>query len=128
MVIDFCERLRTERGMNVIWLALALAKDHEEPGVQPYKRYDLKVHKRAEGLMTQAADGVFFINTKAVVKEVDSGFGKKSAHVEGAGTRWLYTDGRPAFVAKHRFSGMPDSIMLTKGKGWQEISKYFANE
>ena len=125
-LIDMCDYLRRDRGMTVIWLALALAKDHEEPGAQSYKRYDLKLHKRAEGFVTQAADGVFFINTKVVVKEADGGFGKKSVHAEGGGARWLFTDARPAFVAKNRFN-MPESIMLPKGKGWTEISKHITN-
>jgi len=122
-LIEICDFLRRTRGMTIIWLALALAKDHEEPGSQPYKRYDLKLHKRAEGLTTQAADGVFFVNTKVVIKEADGGFGKKAIHAEGGGSRWLFTDGRPAFVAKNRFN-MPDAIMLPKGKAWAEISKY----
>lgn len=124
-LIEMCDYLRRTRGMTIVWLALALAKDHEEPGAQPYKRYDLKLHKRAEGLMTQAADGVFFVNTKVTIKEADGGFGKKVVHAEGGGTRYLFADGRPAFVAKHRFLGMPDAIMLPKGKAWAEISKYF---
>jgi hypothetical protein len=123
-LIEICDFLRRERHMTIIWLALALASNHEEPGSQPYKRYDLKLHKRAEGLMTQAADGVFFINTKVVIKEAESGFGKKAIHAEGGGTRWLFADGRPAFVAKHRFLKMPDAFMLPKGKAWAEISKY----
>jgi len=125
-LIDMCDYLRRDRGMTVIWLALALASNHEEPGAQPYKRYDLKLHKRGEGLITQAADGVLFINTKVVVKESEGGFGKKAVHAEGGGTRWLFTDGRPAFVAKNRFH-MPEAIMLPKGKGWAEISKYVVN-
>ena len=122
-LIEICDFLRRERRMTIIWLALALAKDHEEPGSQPYKRYDLKLHKRAEGLTTQAADGVFFVNTKIVIKEADGGFGKKAIHAEGGGSRWLFADGRPAFVAKNRFN-MPDAIMLPKGKAWAEIAKY----
>jgi hypothetical protein len=122
-LIDMCDYLRRDRNMNVIWLALALAKDHEEPGSVPYKRYDLKLHRRAEGLATQAADGVLFINTKVVIKEADGGFGKKSIHAEGGGTRWMFTDARPAFVAKNRFN-MPETIMLPKGKAWPEVAKY----
>lgn len=125
-LIDMCDYLRRDRGMTVIWLALALAKDHEEPGAQSYKRYDLKLHKRAEGLLTQAADAVLFINTRVVIKETEAGFGKKNTHAEGGGARWLFTDTRPAFVAKNRFN-MPESIMLLKGKGWSEISKHISN-
>lgn len=125
-LIDMCDYLRRDRGMTVIWLALALAKDHEEPGAQSYKRYDLKLHKRAEGLLTQAADAVLFINTRVVIKETEAGFGKKNTHAEGGGARWLFTDTRPAFVAKNRFN-MPETIMLLKGKGWSEISKHISN-
>ena len=109
--------------MNIIWLALALAQNHEEPGSVPYKRYDLKLHKRAEGWVTQAADGVLFLNTKVVIKESEGGFGKKNNHAEGGGTRWMFTDGRPAFVAKNRHN-LPEAIMLPKGRAWAEFSKY----
>ena len=122
-LIAGCDALRRDRGMQVIWLALADATNHEEPGAQPYKRYDLKVHKRAEGLLTQAADAVLFINTKVVLKESDAGFGKKNVHAEGGGTRWMFCDGRPAFVAKNRF-GMPDAFPLPKGTGWEELAKF----
>lgn len=118
-----CDALRRDRNMQVIWLALADATNHEEPGAQPYKRYDLKVHKRAEGLLTQAADAVLFLNTKVVIKETEAGFGKKNAHAEGGGTRWMFTDGRPAFVAKNRFN-LPDAIPLPKGEAWSALAKY----
>lgn len=122
-LIDMCDYLRRDRGITVIWLALAAANNHEEPGAQPYKRYDLKLHKRAEGLVTQAADAVLFLNTKVTIKESDGGFGKKNTHAEGGGTRWLFTDGRPAFIAKNRFN-MPDAFVVPKAKGWTEISKF----
>jgi len=122
-LIAGCDALRRDRGMQVIWLALAEASSHEEPGAQPYKRYMMKIHKRAEGLLTQAADAVLFLNTKVTIKETEAGFGKKNTHAEGGGTRWLFTDGRPAYVAKNRF-GLPDSMPLPKGEAWKELAKY----
>jgi len=122
-LIAGCDALRRDRGIQVIWLALADATNHEEPGSQPYKRYAMKVHKRAEGLLTQAADAVLFINTKVTIKETEAGFGKKNAHAEGGGSRWLFTDGRPAYVAKNRFN-MPDSILLPKNGGWAALAQY----
>lgn len=122
-LIAGCDALRRDRGVQVIWLALAEASNHEEPGAQAYKRYDLKIHKRAEGLLTQAADAVLFLNTKVVIKETEAGFGKKNTHAEGGGTRWMFTDGRPAFVAKNRFN-LPDAIPLPKGEAWVALSKY----
>jgi AAA domain len=118
-----CDALRRDKGIGVTLLALADANNHEEPGQPPYKRYDLKLHKRAEGLLTQSADAVLFINTKVVVKEVETGFNKTDRHAEGGGTRWLFTDGRPAFVAKNRFN-MPDSMALPKGQAWAAIQKF----
>jgi hypothetical protein len=122
-IITGCDALRRDRGMAVIWLALASAENHEEPGTTPYKRYQMKVHKRAEGLLTQAADAVLFINTKVVIKESEAGFGKKATHAEGGGTRWLFTDGRPAYVAKNRYN-LPDAIPLPKGQAWQALAQY----
>jgi hypothetical protein len=120
-----CDALRRNRGIAITWLALADAKNHEEPGAQPYKRYTMKIQHRGHGLLTQAADAVMFINTKVTVKEVESGFNRTSAHAEGGGTRWLFTDGRPAFESKNRFN-MPDQIALPKGKAWSAIAPYLA--
>lgn len=118
-----CDALRRDKGLTIVWLALAEASNHEEPGKAPYKRYAMKTHKRAEGLLTQTADAVLFINTKVEVKETEAGFGNTVRHADGGGIRWLFTDGRPAFVAKNRFS-MPDQIQLPKGKAYPAISKF----
>jgi hypothetical protein len=122
-VIEGLEAVRRDRKMVVTMLALAEATNHEEPGQQPYKRYAMKLHKRAEGLTTQAADAVMFINTQVVLKETEAGFGKTSAHATGGGTRWLFTDGRPAFVAKNRFK-MPEKIALDAKRPWTSIDKF----
>ena len=125
--ITACDALRTDRNMTVVWLALAEASNHEEPGAQSYKRYDLKLHKRATGLLTQAADAVLFVNTKVVLKETEAGFGKKNVHAEGGGTRWLFADGRPAFTAKNRM-GMPDMLQLPKTNPWAALVPYLPSE
>lgn len=122
-LVSGCDALRRDKGIAVTWLALAEASNHDEPGQPPYKRYDLRLHKRAEGVLTQAADAVLFINTKVVIKETEAGFGKKQGHAEGGGTRFMFSDGRPAFMAKNRFN-MPDQMPLPKGRAWAEISKY----
>jgi hypothetical protein len=126
-LITACDALRTERGMLIMWLALAEATNHEEPGAQPYKRYDLKLHKRATGLLTQAADALLFVNTKVVLKESEAGFGKKNVHAEGGGTRWLFADARPAFNAKNRM-GMPDMLQLPKASPWAALAPYLPSE
>jgi AAA domain len=121
--IDGCDWLRRNKGLTIVWLGLAEASNHEEPGKPPYKRYEMRMHKRADGLLTQTADAVLFINTKVEVKETEAGFGASARHADGGGTRWLFTDGRPAFVAKNRLQ-MPDQIQLPKGKAYHAISKF----
>lgn len=122
-IIMACDWLRRNKGLTILWLALAEASNHEEPGKPPYKRYEMRQHKRAEGLLTQTADAVLFINTKVEIKETEAGFGASARHADGGGTRWMFTDGRPAFVAKNRFN-MPDQVQLPKGKAYQAIAKF----
>lgn len=119
-----CDWLRRNKGITVIWLALAEATSHEEPGKAPYKRYAMKTHKRAEGLLTQTADAVLFVNTKIDIKETEAGFGSTTRHADGGGMRWLFSDGRPAFVAKNRFLNMPDQLPLPKVNSYESIKQY----
>lgn len=121
--IDGCNALRRERAMTVIWLAHSAVERFDQPGSQPYNRYDLRLQKRGSAIITDEADAVLFMNTKVSVKETDAGFNKKNVHAEGGGSRWLFADGRPAFIAKNRF-GMPDSLLIQPGKGYEAIAKY----
>lgn len=121
--ISGVDALRRNRGLMVIWTALAEATTHEDPGTPPYKKYSLRLHKRAEKLLTQAADAVLFINTKTTMRELDTGFNQKTYVADGGGTRWANTDARPAFIAKNRF-GMPDAVMIDKAHPWAALGKY----
>lgn len=123
--INAIDMLRRRRGITIIWCALAESSNHEDPGMPPYKKYSLRLQKRAEKLVTQAADAVLFLNTKTSLKEIDTGFNQKIHVADGGGTRWVFCDARPAFIAKNRF-GMPDSIMLDKKNPWSSIAKYVA--
>jgi hypothetical protein len=122
-VMQYVNWIRDNLGMSIVMLGLSDTETHEEPGVAPYKRYDLRLHKRARSLIFQTSDAVLFMNTKVVLEEKDVGFGRKSSHATGGNTRWLYTDAKPVHAAKNRF-GMPQSIMLRPGQGYIELSKY----
>jgi hypothetical protein len=123
-LIDGLDYLRRERGMMIVLIMHSEISSHEEPGAQPYKRYDLKIHKRAEQLIGNWSDVILFLNTKVEVKETDAGFNKKSAHAEGGGMRWIYTDARPAFVAKNRCANMPAQIAYKRGDGYRALEPY----
>lgn len=123
LFINAVDSLRRRRGITIIWTALAESSNHEDPGMPPFKKYSLRLQKRGEKLVTQAADAVFFLNTKTSLKEIDTGFNQKIHVADGGGTRWIFCDARPAFIAKNRF-GMPDAIMLDKKNPWASIAKY----
>lgn len=117
--------LRRERQMTIIWIAHSEIRQFDQPGAQPYSRYDLRMHKRGAAILTDRADAILFVNTKTAVKEVDAGFNKKKAHAEGGGTRHIFTDARPAFIAKNRCVNMPAEIAFHKGKGYSALAPYF---
>ncbi len=123
-LIDCCDVLRDERGMMIVFVAHSEISSHEEPGAQPYKRYDVKLHRRAEQMIGNWCDFIFFLNTKIEIVKTDGGFNKTHAHAEGGGARWLYTDSRPAFVAKNRSSQMPAAILYKRGEGFTAIEKF----
>lgn len=118
------EELRIGRGMCIVLIVHSKVSSHEEPGSQPYKRYDLNLHTRADHLIRNWSDYIFFVNTKVSIKETEAGFNKRNAHAEGGGTRWIYTDARPGFVAKNRCTAIPDQILYKKGQGFEALSPY----
>jgi len=114
-LIDALNYLRVHRGMNTILIGHSEVTTFSPPGSEAYSRYGLRIHKRAAGVITDAMDIVCFVNFKADLKKVESGFGKKAVHAEGTGTRWAYTEERPAFLAKNRYELPPEQIIV-RGK------------
>jgi len=119
--VDF---LRREKMMTVILLAHSDVKQFDEPGKAPYSRYDLRMHKRGAAILTDRCDYILFVGAKTEVKEVDVGFNKKASHAEGGGARWIFTDARPAFIAKNRSLNMPAQLLYKKGEGFKALAPH----
>lgn len=115
--------LRVERGMIIMQIAHCETIKFEPPGLEPYNRYHVKLHKRASALLNQEADIVAFANYDVTIKKTETGFNKKTAHAEGGGQRLLHTEERPAFMAKNRY-GLPPKITFRRGQGYAELAKY----
>lgn len=109
--LDALNYLRTERGMTIIQTAHAEVKRYDDPTTDAYDRYQIKLHKAANAKMLEWADAVLFANYRVGIKESEVGFNKKRARAVGAGERLLFTEERPAFIAKNRFS-MPAELPL----------------
>jgi len=118
--LDAINALRNDRGMAVIQTAHAEIKRFDSPETEPFDRYQIKLHKAASALVQEHADMVLFANFKTSVTKTDSGM-KKVARGVGAGTRALYTEERPAFVAKNRHN-LPPELPLS----WDAIASAMA--
>lgn len=110
------ERLRSERGMNVIVIAHAVPVTVDLPDMDPYQRYSLKLHKRGAALWMEWADMILFVNYKAhVVRDSENKSAKGKA--KGTGERVIFTQERPAYQAKSRWP-LDEEIRIGNDPTW----------
>jgi hypothetical protein len=105
--------LRRDRGMTIVLLAHSAIETINDPRAPTYTSYQLRLHKRARGLIADEMDLIAFLATDVVVVSEDAGFNRRRSRGEGGPARSLYTEGRPAFVAKSRFE-LPAKIPCPK--------------
>lgn len=123
-VMDGLKALRSDKGMNVILLGHTDISRFDSPTTDPYSRYRINLHKRAADILEATADLIGFVNYRISLKKADVGFNKTATHAEGGGTRVIYVEERPGFIAKNRY-GMPPEIAYKKNEGWSALSNYF---
>ena len=97
------DALRNHRSMMTVLISHALVKKFNSPITDPYDRYQLKLHEKAEALIREWADLVLFATYKVTVKPADE---KKKTTARGVGgtERILYTSERPGWLAKNRYN------------------------
>jgi hypothetical protein len=98
--------------MVVILTAHSQIKRFDDPSVEPYDRYMLKLHARTSGIVKEWCDILGFASQKVIVKKDDVGFGSKVARGMAVGEHVMHLKGTPAFDAKNRYA-LPDSIPLS---------------
>jgi len=116
-----CDILRS-KGMMIVFTAHSEVINFDDPEKGRYSRYHIKLHKAAASLVVESVDAVFFANYDMVIKSDDLGFGAKKQRAMGNGNRFLYTQERPAYVAKNRYS-LPEQIPLD-ANAWPLIAKH----
>ena len=121
--LALCAELRHQRGMTVIHIAHSVIDRFDDPQTASYSRYDIRLHQRALALFQDEMDAILFLNQDVSVKTQDAGFNKKDTKAVGGGTRWIYAEGRPSFVAKNRF-GLPDKFIFKQGEGYKALAPY----
>lgn len=113
--------IRDKKGMHIILIAHSKIEKFQSPDVEAYDRYTPRLHKHATGLLCEWADEVFFANFKTNVVQSGEGFNKKSKGV-GEGRRVVYTNERPAYLAKNRL-GITENIEME----YSAYSAFFNN-
>jgi len=132
-VLDGFDALRNRRGMGLVLIAHASVVNFKSPEVTPYDRYKPKLHESGKGnganpLIQEAVDCIFFMNWKtSVVRDREKGDKAGEGHARGIGgnTRMVYTEERPAWLAKNRFS-MPPEIQLPNDPAlaWPTVAQF----
>jgi len=113
-----------QSGICVVMLAHPEVIRFDSPITDPYSRYQPKLHKRANALVREKSDIVAFCNYRISIKEKEVARQTKIAHAEGGKERQVHLSEGAGFNAKNRYS-MPDSITYRKGKGYEELAKFF---
>ncbi|GGC68399.1 hypothetical protein GCM10010994_28700 [Chelatococcus reniformis] len=123
-LLDGLFALRRDRGMIVVLIGHSEIIRFDDPSTVSYSRYDIRLHKRALAMVQDEADAILFINQDVTIQTEEQGFNKKRSRGEGGHQRWIYTEGRPAFVAKNRFD-MPPKILFDRAHAFDELAKHF---
>lgn len=103
--LERLDRLRATRRMAVLILAHSKVMNFSNPAGPDYARYVPDVKERLWSLLHKWLDVFAHLTFDIEVKPTSGGRGK----AVGAAQRVLYTEERPAFVAKNRF-GLPFAI------------------
>jgi hypothetical protein len=105
-ILDGLEWLRRTRNMNLVLLAHSIVEAVNDPRVPPYSSYQIRLHKRAKGIVASEMDLIAFLASDVRIIADSVGF-KKHTRADGSAARYLHTEGRPSFLAKSRFSLSP---------------------
>jgi hypothetical protein len=115
------EQLQLQRQMNFVGVAHSQVKPFKNPSGGDFDRYELKVDRRAAGLLKEWADTVLFANYETFARADESN--PKRVRGLDTGARLLFTERRAAYDAKHR-GNLPESMPLS----WTDFASEAAKE
>jgi hypothetical protein len=121
-LMDGFTALRDHRDMTVIVCAHAKAQTIRSPDADDYQKYALQIDNKAELVIRAWADCLFFANYETSL--VTAGRNDERNRAVGVGRRRLYTEERPAFFAKNRYS-LPPVLPFDEGRAWADFMAAF---
>ena len=107
----------------MILIAHSTVERFDDPETVSYDRYEIDLHKHSVGAIERDMDAILLLKSPVTVKKEDQGFNKERAIAEASSVVLIHTVGRPAFVAKNRYS-MPATLRFDKGKGYEILAPY----
>jgi hypothetical protein len=122
-ILKGLEFLRHRMGMSVVLLAHSAIETINDPRAASYTSYQLRLHKRARGLVQDWCDAIGFLAPDLHVQSEDVGFGKKRTRADGGSQRWLHFEARPSFVAKNRYD-LPAKMPVPKDFSYEALAPY----
>jgi hypothetical protein len=119
--LDLLNVLREEKGMITLQIGHHQIKRFESPEIEPYDRYEPKLHRKACDLVMENSDCVFFANYKmgTVKKQGKGGLNTKAVQ----GDAVVYCREKPSHLAKNRYS-LPDFLPFE----WSKIREAMIGE
>ena len=111
MLLEGFDVLRNEREMGVTIVAHSQVKRFDDPTTDAYDRYLLDLNKESAAVVSEWADMILFAGFRITVKAEEVGIGTKKKRGLSDGSRYLYTQERPAWIAKSRWA-LPESMEL----------------
>lgn len=126
-LLEGASALRRDKGMGVVYIAHSTIETVNDPTTASYSQYNIRLHKRAVGLMQDEVDAIFFLNQDVSLLQNDpkakAGPGTR-LRASGGGNRWIHATPRPAYIAKNRY-GLPDKLEYKKGEGFKVMEPFF---
>lgn len=114
--LDRMNYLRDVKKMTTVFIAHSAIKRFEAPDAESFDRFVIKLQAKACDLVSEHSDAILFANQKyQTIKTEDRGRTRTRGH--GQGDRVMYTEERPAWVAKNRY-GLPAEMPLD----WSEFA------
>lgn len=107
VLVSLLERLRNERQMGVVLVAHSWIKSFKNPAGDDFDRYEMKLDKKAAGLLREWCDACLFAQFQTFTHKTDSGRSKGVSD----GARVIYTERAASHDAKNRFD-LPPALPL----------------
>lgn len=110
-LLDRLNYLRDAKAMCTILVGHSTIREFKSPDTDSFDRYQIKLQAKAADIVAEHSDAILFANYRKSTMKSESRGGTRTRAV-GSGERVLFTEERPAWLAKNRY-GLPAEMDLS---------------